>query len=70
MAHVLAVSSDLTEMIHSHPSQVIDEVGGQAKDLSLDGFVFPSPGVYRMWIQFQRRGVVNTASFDVPVSSP
>ena len=70
MAHVLAVSADLSDMIHSHPSQVIDEVGGQAKDLSLDGMVFPNPGVYRIWIQFQRRGVVNTASFDVPVSAP
>jgi len=30
--------------------------------------VFPRPQVYRVWVQFQRLGVVNTVQFDVPVA--
>ena len=29
---------------------------------------FPRARTYRIWVQFQRKGVVNTASFTVPVS--
>ena len=32
--------------------------------------VFPREGTYRVWVQFQRNGVVNTAYFDVPVKAP
>jgi hypothetical protein len=32
--------------------------------------VFPQSSVYRMWVQFQRDGVVNTVHFDVPVAVP
>jgi len=30
---------------------------------------FPRAGSYRLWIQTQRRGVINTAAFTVPVRS-
>jgi hypothetical protein len=66
MAHVLAVSSDLADMMHNHPVQVADSPSG-FKDLGFR-MVFPRAGVYRVWIQFQRKGVVNTAAFDVPVA--
>jgi hypothetical protein len=32
--------------------------------------VFPRERIYRVWVQFQRNGVVNTAHFDVPVKAP
>jgi hypothetical protein len=30
--------------------------------------VFPRPGAYRVWVQVQSAGIVNTVHFDVPVS--
>ena len=29
--------------------------------------VFARPRVYRVWVQFQRKGVVNTVAFTLPV---
>jgi len=69
MAHVLAVSSDLADMMHNHPFDVTDEPANMRKQLDFR-MVFPRAGVYRVWIQFQREGIVNTAAFDVPVSEP
>jgi hypothetical protein len=28
---------------------------------------FPRERTYRIWVQFQRKGAVNTAQFDIPV---
>lgn len=61
-AHLLAASSDLIDTIHGHPS--IADGGPQVQ---FDLF-FPREGVYRVWIQFQRQGVVNTVAFNIPVS--
>jgi hypothetical protein len=59
--HMLAASDDLIDMIHTHP-YIAD--GSPQMQFTL---AFPRPRVYRVWIQFQRNGVVNTAHFDVPV---
>jgi len=61
-AHMLAASNDLIDMIHQHPYR-IDE--GPMVEFEM---VFPRPLVYRVWVQFQRLGVVNTVQFDVPVT--
>ena len=61
-AHMLAGSDDLIDLIHTHP---IIADGGPQVQFSL---VFPRARAYRIWVQFQRRGVVNTAHFDIPVS--
>ncbi len=61
-AHLLAVSNDLIDTIHSHPF-LAD--GGPAMQFNL---FFPRPAPYRVWIQMQRKGVVNTASFTLAVS--
>jgi Heavy metal binding domain len=64
--HMLAASSDLIDMIHTHPFQVSDPPNEDYKELQFNLF-FPREGVYRVWIQLQRKGVVNTVAFDVPV---
>ena len=62
-AHLLAVSDDLIDMLHMHPS-----IADGSSELQFT-VIFPRPRVYRVWVQFQRAGVVNTAHFDVPVQS-
>jgi hypothetical protein len=60
--HMLAASDDLIDMIHSHPF-LAD--GGPQEQFNL---IFPRARTYRIWVQFQRQGVVNTAAFNVPVT--
>lgn len=59
--HMLAASDDLIDMIHTHPF-IAD--GGPEMQFNV---YFPREHVYRVWVQFQRKGVVNTAQFDIPV---
>lgn len=59
--HMLAASDDLIDMIHTHPF-IAD--GGPNMQFNV---YFPRERVYRVWVQFQRKGVVNTAQFDIPV---
>jgi hypothetical protein len=61
--HMLVASSDLIDMMHEHPF-LAD--GGPRVEFEI---VFPRPGAYRVWVQFQSDGVVNTAHFDIPVGS-
>lgn len=63
-AHMLAASDDLIDLMHSHP-----KIADGSHEMQFD-MVFPRPRVYRIWVQFQRKGVVNTARFDVPVVAP
>jgi hypothetical protein len=60
--HMMAASEDLVDMIHTHPF-LAD--GGPRVQFNL---IFPRPGMYRVWVQFQRKGVVNTVAFNIPVS--
>jgi hypothetical protein len=60
--HMLAVSDDLIDQIHTHPF-----IADGGPDLQFNVY-FPRARNYRVWVQFQRDGVVNTAHFDVPVS--
>jgi hypothetical protein len=61
--HMLAASDDLIDLIHQHP--FIADGGPQIQF----NMVFPRAKNYRVWVQFQRQGVVNTAYFDVPVKT-
>jgi len=62
-AHLLAVSDDLVDAIHDHPF-----IADGGPDMQFNMF-FPRPALYRVWIQFQRKGVVNTVAFTVPVAA-
>ena len=66
MAHMLAASSDLIDLIHDHPIQVTEPANEQYLQIQFD-VVFPRAGVHRVWVQFQRQGVVNTVAFNIPV---
>jgi hypothetical protein len=60
--HMMAASEDLVDMIHTHPF-LAD--GGPRVQFNL---IFPRPGTHRVWVQFQRKGIVNTVAFNIPVS--
>lgn len=62
-AHLFGASGDLIDLIHAHPLATVP-----SSNVSFS-VLFPRAGTYRVWVQFQREGVVNTAHFDVPVRS-
>jgi hypothetical protein len=63
-AHMLIASDDLIDLMHQHPL-----LANGADQLQFN-IIFPRPRTYRLWVQFQRHGVVNTAHFDVVVRAP
>ncbi|HTS30393.1 MAG TPA: heavy metal-binding domain-containing protein [Bryobacteraceae bacterium] len=60
--HMLAASDDLIDLIHTHPF-----LANGGPDIQFN-VIFPRAHTYRLWVQFQRKGVVNTAIFTIPVS--
>ena len=62
--HMLAASDDLIDLIHTHPY-----LADGSPELQFN-LVVPRARMYRIWVQFQRNGVVNTARFDVPAKPP
>lgn len=65
--HLLAASNDLVDTIHTHPIYVTEPASGE-KQIQFNMF-FPREAIYRVWVQFQRNGQVNTVEFTIPVSS-
>jgi Heavy metal binding domain len=61
-SHLLAFSDDLVDAMHAHP--FLADGGPQVQF----NMIFPRARIYRVWAQFQRKGIVNTVVFDVPVS--
>ena len=60
-AHMLAASDDLIDMLHEHPANA---TGGARMEFDM---TLPRARIYRVWVQFQRSGTVNTVAFNVPV---
>lgn len=69
MGHMLVASPDLIDLLHTHPFLVDGGLATPPVDAKLVQFnvIFPRPGVYRVWAQFQRAGQVSTIAFNVPV---
>jgi hypothetical protein len=61
-AHMLAASDDVIDTMHRHP-YIAD--GGPEMEFSV---IFPRARTYRVWVQFQRQGIVNTVHFDIPIA--
>ncbi len=61
--HMLAASEDLIDLLHVHPFLANGNSRAQFN------VIFPRPGMYRIWTQFQRKSQVNTVVFTLPVSS-
>ena len=59
--HMLAVSNDLIDSIHEHP------IYADGRPEVQFNVFFPREATYKVWVQFQRRGVVNTVAFVIPV---
>jgi len=71
MGHMLVASSDLIDLLHTHPFLVDGGLAEPPVDAKLVQFnvIFPRPGVYKVWAQFQRGGLVNTIPFNVVVKN-
>src|SRR5205085_12390515 len=61
--HLLAVSNDLVDTIHEHPF-----IANGGPEVQFNIF-FAREAMYRVWVQFQRKGIVNTAVFTIPVKA-
>jgi hypothetical protein len=62
--HLLVVSADFGAVFHSHPIAEISSPHGPRVVFQV---LFPQPGMYRLWAQFQRAGRVATVAFTIPI---
>jgi hypothetical protein len=61
-AHMMAASDDLVDTLHEHP------FAADGGDTMYFNVIFPRARTYRVWLQFQRKGVLNTVAFNIPVT--
>jgi hypothetical protein len=67
--HAMMLSEDMTEHVHAHPEEMLEGtpvMEGGGPDLVFHA-LFPKPGHYRIWLQFQRHNVLSTVPFTVRV---
>jgi hypothetical protein len=70
--HGMMLSEDMTEHVHAHPAEMLEGTeitSGGGPDLVFHA-LFPKPGYYRMWLQFQRNNVLSTVPFTFRVIRP
>ncbi len=61
--HMLIVNADLTEADHVHP----EEPTARGPSITFQPLL-PAGGFYKVWLQFQRKGVVTTVPFVISVA--
>jgi len=67
--HAMMLSEDMTEHVHAHPAEMLEGTAiteGGGPELTFHA-LFPKPGNYRIWLQFQRNNVLSTIPFTVRV---
>lgn len=62
VGHLLLASADLQTVAHSHP---VADMSGAVGPTIVFQAMFPRPGMYRFWVQFQRHKRVLVAPFTV-----
>jgi hypothetical protein len=70
--HAMMLSEDMTEHVHAHPAEMLEGTTiteGGGPDLVFHA-LFPKPGNYKIWLQFQRNNVLSTVPFTVRVLRP
>jgi hypothetical protein len=70
--HAMMLSEDMTEHVHAHPEEMLEGtpvMEGGGPDLVFHA-LFPKPGFYRFWLQFQRHNTLSTVPFTVRVFRP
>jgi hypothetical protein len=68
--HAMMLNEDMSEHVHAHPEEMLEGTNvteGGGPDLVFHA-LFPKPGHYRIWVQFQRNNVLSTIPFTVRVS--
>jgi hypothetical protein len=67
--HLVALREGDLAYLHVHPAGHDDESGGHAQDVQSIAFMteFPSPGRYRLFLQFKHEGRVHTAAFTMEI---
>jgi hypothetical protein len=63
--HMLVVNASLTDANHVHP----EEPATRGPVITFQPLM-PAPGLYKLWLQFQRHGTVTTVPFVVSVAEP
>ncbi|MGH9386785.1 MAG: heavy metal-binding domain-containing protein [Vicinamibacterales bacterium] len=67
--HAMMLSEDMQEYVHAHPAELLEGTtitSGGGPDLTFHA-LFPKPGHYRIWLQFQRRDRLSTVPITVRV---
>ena len=70
--HALVLSEDMVDYIHSHPDEQLEGTtitSGGGPDVNFHA-LFPKPGRYRIWLQFQRKDILSTVVFTVKALKP
>lgn len=67
--HLMIFSKDGQTVVHSHPAHGAENDALVKKGEMRFNGRFPKPGVYRVFAQFQRKGIIHTIPFTIEVKS-